>query len=223
MKKCSAFKDKTLKECPPNICKINSNRCVLKNNMMSELEEDRLISSYINIRDGIKQIVQLESNIDSSDNTLFNLDDLLVVPINPIKVLDTHTQEKDDLLDQEMLPILLNEIILKYNTIENFLIFGNYYELLTNHFDNYTIPNISIEEKTHTCIGSGRNGFQLKVGVSKDTISNQILLKSSKDGHMDNLIYEYLVGLCVNKFGDYFPIFCQTYGICKYKNKVFVN
>ena len=48
MKKCSDFKDKTLKQCPPNICKINSNRCILKNKIMDELQEDRLISSYIN-------------------------------------------------------------------------------------------------------------------------------------------------------------------------------
>jgi hypothetical protein len=220
MKKCSDFKDKTLKQCPPNICKINSNRCILKNKMMNELQEDRLISSYINIRDGFKQKIQLESNTDSSANTLFDLDDILVVPSNPIQELDTHTQEKDDLLPEEK---SLYEIISKYNTIENFCIFGNNYELLKNHFNNYTIPNMSIQEKTHTCIGSGRNGFQLKVNLSKDTISNQILLKSSKDGNMDNLIYEFLVGLCVNKFSNYFPIFCQTYGICKYKNKSFVN
>ena len=28
MKKCSDFKGKTLKKCPSNICKINSNNCI---------------------------------------------------------------------------------------------------------------------------------------------------------------------------------------------------
>ena len=118
---------------------------------------------------------------------------------------------------------LLTREIDNYKTTQNFCILGNKIELLTNHFDNYTIPNVSISEKTHMCIGSGRNGFQVKVALSKDEISNEILLKSSNPGNQDNLIYEYLVGLCVNKLCLYFPIFCKTYGVCKYKNDTFVN
>jgi hypothetical protein len=118
---------------------------------------------------------------------------------------------------------LLNREIDNYKTTQNFCIFGNNIELLTNHFDNYTIPNASIIEKTHMCVGSGRNGFQVKVGLSKDDISNEILLKSSNLGNNDNLIYEYLVGLCVNKLCLYFPIFCKTYGVCKYKNDGYLN
>ena len=61
MKKCSDYKKNTLKLCPPNICKINSNRCILKNKMMNELEEDRLISSYINTYNIPTQKVQSDN------------------------------------------------------------------------------------------------------------------------------------------------------------------
>jgi hypothetical protein len=186
MKKCTDFIGDTLKECPANICKINSNKCVLKNRSINELEEDRLISNYLE-----KLPAKVDEEVDF-----------------------------EDLSDE---PIQLDDLIDNYKSVQNFCIFGNKNDILTTYFDNYTIPNVSILENTHMCIGSGRNGFQVKVGLSKNEISNEILLKSSNPGNNDNLIYEYLVGLCANKFNNYFPIFSKTYGICKYKNTHLVS
>ena len=191
MKKCSDFKGKTLKKCPSNICKINSNNCIKKNKFMNELEEDRYISNYLG---------KLEAKT--------------------YKEVDLNEPQSEDF---ETVPIQLDDLIDNYQTVQNFCIFGNKNDILTTHFDNYIIPNVSILEKTHMCIGHGRNGFQVKVRLSKDEISNDIVLKSSNPGINDNLIYEYLVGLCVNKLCLYFPIFCKTYGVCKYKNNGFVN
>jgi hypothetical protein len=73
MKKCSDYKNKTLKLCPPNICKINSNRCILQNNMMDELEEDRLISRYIDIHYSPTQKVQSD-NIEDVCQTMWSKD-----------------------------------------------------------------------------------------------------------------------------------------------------
>jgi len=119
-------------------------------------------------------------------------------------------------------PSELLRLLTTYEAIDKFNIFGQKTDnLLSTHFNNYSFPNSSIIERSHMCIGSGKNGFVIKVNLFKNEISNSLLLKSTNKGNNDNLIYEYLIGQCTNKFCDYFPIFCRTYGICKYKNGIY--
>ena len=238
MKKCSNFKGKTLRECPPGICKINRNNCILnKNKTINEFEEDKLILEYLAKRESQKQNEENDLFIIESEDLeaqpiqldVIQTEDLEAQPIqlDVIQIEDLEAQpiqlDVIQIEDLEAQPIQLDDLIDIYKSVQNFCIFGNKNDVLTTYFDNYTIPNVSILEKTHMCIGSGRNGFQVKVVLSKNEISNEILLKSSNPGNNDNLIYEYLVGLCVNKLCLYFPIFCKTYGVCKYKNNGFVN
>ncbi len=60
------------------------------------------------------------------------------------------------------------------------------------------------------------NGFirQLKYAPGID-----VVLKSSTQDMTDSLVYEFLVGQCINSFSEYFPFFSYTYAVCKYKDE----
>jgi hypothetical protein len=59
------------------------------------------------------------------------------------------------------------------------------------------------------------NGFirQLKYMPGFD-----VVLKSSMQDDTDSLVYEYLVGQCINHFSSYFPFFSYTYAACQYRD-----
>jgi hypothetical protein len=60
------------------------------------------------------------------------------------------------------------------------------------------------------------NGFirRLKYQAGYDAV-----LKSSMEDDTDSLVYEYLVGQCINVFSKYYPCFSYTYAACQYKNE----
>lgn len=60
------------------------------------------------------------------------------------------------------------------------------------------------------------NGFirKLKYQAGYDAV-----LKSSMEDDTDSLVYEYLVGQCINYFSTYYPCFSYTYAACNYKNQ----
>jgi hypothetical protein len=55
------------------------------------------------------------------------------------------------------------------------------------------------------------NGFIRKLTYNKNGTEYPIVLKSSADIGSDNLIYEFLVGQCINIFAQYYPCFSKTY------------
>ena len=55
------------------------------------------------------------------------------------------------------------------------------------------------------------NGFIRKLAYNKNGTDYPIVLKSSADIGSDNLIYEFLVGQCINIFANYYPCFSKTY------------
>lgn len=59
------------------------------------------------------------------------------------------------------------------------------------------------------------NGF---INIITNTDGTKKILKSSRKTHSDNLFYEYMVGLYVNKLAEHFPCFIKTESLFLYKN-----
>jgi hypothetical protein len=79
------------------------------------------------------------------------------------------------------------------------------------YFANFTKYSRDIKE-----IGSlSANGFIRKLTYTSKGINYSIVLKNSmpstKDRTPDSLIYEFLVGKCINLFSTYYPCFPKTY------------
>ena len=64
------------------------------------------------------------------------------------------------------------------------------------------------------------NGFIRKLVYHFDNIDYPVVLKSINDAEGDNLVYEFLVGQCVNFMSAYYPCFSKTFCCGKYKNKI---
>lgn len=60
------------------------------------------------------------------------------------------------------------------------------------------------------------NGF---INVITNTDGTKKILKSSRKTYSDNLFYEYMAGLYVNKLAEHFPCFIKTEGLFHYNNK----
>ena len=63
------------------------------------------------------------------------------------------------------------------------------------------------------------NGFIRKLIYRFDDIEYPVVLKSTNDAEGDNLVYEFLVGQCINFMSNYYPCFSKTFCCGKYKNE----
>ena len=63
------------------------------------------------------------------------------------------------------------------------------------------------------------NGFIRKLAYSVGSADYDIVLKSCIEPNSDSLIYEFLVGQCVNLYSGYYPCFSKTYMVGKYKSR----
>ena len=61
------------------------------------------------------------------------------------------------------------------------------------------------------------NGFVKSIRYERHGYTANAVLKSSTKPTADNLTYEFLVGMFLNKMGNRFPCFVQTYGLYYYK------
>ena len=90
--------------------------------------------------------------------------------------------------------------------------FGLETEKLRRYFQDYDWS--LVDKKSVKKIGSDSdNGFVFEVPFVKDNYKVYTILKSTKDKDADNLFYEALVGLYVNKKNYVFPCFLETYGL----------
>jgi hypothetical protein len=64
------------------------------------------------------------------------------------------------------------------------------------------------------------NGFVNELQYTKRGYNAYAVLKSTTSYEADNLMYEYRVGLFLNKMSFLFPCFLETYGLFKYKSVV---
>jgi len=108
----------------------------------------------------------------------------------------------------------LQQLLTDPNFNFNFLMTPDKTKILAplHHFQN-----ISWYESHIKPIGAvSANGFirQLKYAPGFD-----VVLKSSMEDYTDSLVYEYLVGQCINYFSQFFPFFSYTYAACQYKNE----
>jgi len=61
------------------------------------------------------------------------------------------------------------------------------------------------------------NGFIRKLQYSDEFVDNcPIIQKNSLSNKSDSLVYEYLIGQCINELSKYYPCFSKTYSIGKY-------
>jgi hypothetical protein len=63
------------------------------------------------------------------------------------------------------------------------------------------------------------NGFVKSIKYERNGYTADAVLKSSTKASADNLAYEFAVGCYLNKMGNRFPCFVQTYGLYYYKDE----
>ena len=99
--------------------------------------------------------------------------------------------------------------------------FGKETLLIDKYFDYFT--NFNLAERAERVGEKSKNGFILKLDYLKNGYSASCILKSANENthtHIsDNLMYEWFVGMFINKFCSKFTCFLKTYGLFKYTNK----
>ena len=99
--------------------------------------------------------------------------------------------------------------------------FGKETLLIDAYFDYFT--NFDLVKSAERVGDKSKNGFILKLDYLKNGYSASCILKSANEitkKHIsDNLIYEWFVGMFINKFCSKFTCFLKTYGLFKYTNK----
>jgi hypothetical protein len=95
--------------------------------------------------------------------------------------------------------------------------FGKEASKIKKHFDDF--DNFALLSKPAKTIGSvSANGFVKDLTYERDGYVANAILKSSAAVNSDNLLYEGLVGMVLNKLCMYLPVFLETYGIYKYSS-----
>jgi hypothetical protein len=119
-----------------------------------------------------------------------------------LKIKDDHRQK-----------LFLQKLCPNNNTC---LVLGQYTDIINAYFDNI---NLTHAVNPITAVGeSSNNGFIRRIQLTKNNYSTITMLKSAKSKTSDNLMYEYLVGLFINKYTLIFPCFLQTYACYQYKD-----
>jgi uncharacterized pyridoxamine 5'-phosphate oxidase family protein len=95
--------------------------------------------------------------------------------------------------------------------------FGKETATIKKHFDHFVQFRHLVKPAKR--IGSvSANGFVKELTYERSGYTAHAVLKSSASNKSDNLYYEYLVGLFINKCMLRFPCFVETYGMFQYKN-----
>ena len=94
------------------------------------------------------------------------------------------------------------------------LILGQKRKEILQHFNDF--KNFDYSDKILTPIGvSSVNGCVHEIKFKHRDYVSYAVLKTSKNSLSDNLIYEYFMGLFINKVNEYLPSFLETYGLYK--------
>jgi hypothetical protein len=95
------------------------------------------------------------------------------------------------------------------------LAFGDVAEQVKAFFDGFVRFNYA--KRVIKRIGNPSvNGFVFEIKNETRGYTAYSVLKSAQEPSSDNLMYEYHVGLYVNKLNKLFPCFVETYGLFKY-------
>jgi hypothetical protein len=99
------------------------------------------------------------------------------------------------------------------------LVFGDVAEQVKAFFDGFVRFNFA--RKVIKRIGNPSvNGFVFEIKNETRGYTAYSVLKSAQEPNSDNLMYEYQVGLYVNKLNKLFPCFVETYGLFKYVSEL---
>jgi hypothetical protein len=98
------------------------------------------------------------------------------------------------------------------------LAFGKDNNMIKELFNNFgSFDNVKNIEKIGDKSANGLIFELTYINKDLEYISNCIL-KSSSSNYADNLYYEYIVGLFINKLNNCYPCFLETYRIFKYND-----
>ena len=98
------------------------------------------------------------------------------------------------------------------------LVFGNKSKDIKRFFHHFI--HFDFAKSPLKMIGNpSENGFVNEIVYKREKYHAYSIMKSSTKETADNLFYEYLVGLYINKLNKRFPCFLETYGIFKYKDE----
>ena len=93
--------------------------------------------------------------------------------------------------------------------------FGTHADAIRKHFDDF--DNFKLLSKPLKSIGAvSANGFVKELTYEHKGYVANAILKSSANPRSDNLLYEAVVGLFLNKVSKYLPCFVETYGLYEY-------
>jgi hypothetical protein len=92
------------------------------------------------------------------------------------------------------------------------VLFGLETQKMRRYFNDYDFSLVD-KNGVKTIGGKSANGFVLEIPFVKDNYKAYAVLKNTIDKDNDNLFYEALVGLYVNKKNYIFPCFIETYGL----------
>ena len=92
----------------------------------------------------------------------------------------------------------------------------NFEEILR---DTQNFGNLKNYSRSVDFIGDySNNGFLRKFKYTSDKYEVDVIQKNNKTLKSDSLVYEYLVGQCINHFAQFYPCFSLTYQIFKYRS-----
>ena len=95
--------------------------------------------------------------------------------------------------------------------------FGTFNEEIKKFFGGFT--NFVYAEGPIKRIGTpSSNGFINEINYTHRGYKAQAILKSTNSVRKDNLMYEYMVGMYINKLNKCFPCFLETYGYYIYND-----
>lgn len=92
--------------------------------------------------------------------------------------------------------------------------FGKEIDKINKYFDNFI--NVQYITQLKRVDKSSANGFVYIIKYTKNKYSAYSVMKSTLTVSSDNLGYEYLVGVFLNKYNKIFPCFTETYGLLHY-------
>jgi len=95
---------------------------------------------------------------------------------------------------------------------------GTESEKIKSFFHGFT-PFDYTKDGTRRLGAPSNNGFVREITYQKYNYIAHSVLKSSSTASADNLMYEYNVGLYINKKAKQFPCFLETYGMFHYKTE----
>lgn len=102
-----------------------------------------------------------------------------------------------------------------YGSIELFHLLSGKSEIVDNYFNNFTDFELT-KNKIQRIGVESFNGAVYKIAYENNGIEFGAILKKSNNEERDNLVYDYLVGICINEFAKQFPFFSKTFSLVQY-------